>query len=253
MPPPPTGYAGAPPGQLAPVVPPRWRSLQGLTTALTLLFSLAAADAVFGVIAYANRVKFIKDVLDGNVGFNAGQRADNADNLVGAAAGIMALLSIAIFVLIIIWLWRAAKNNEALGRMNPRLGPGWAIGGWFIPFANLVIPILILQDLWRGANPEVARGDPGWRATRGSGLIGWYWATFVLSLLRAGFGRSSAHINVRSEMRGLRAHDVVAAIGMAFAVAAAVLAVFVVRRLAERQEDCLRAQQAAWHAANPGL
>lgn len=250
MPPPPAGFAGAPPGPLAPVVAPRWRSLRGLASALTVLFWLAAADAVFGVVAYANRVHFIKDVLDGNIGSDTGQRADNADNLVGAAAGIMALLSVTILVLIIIWLWRAAKNNEALGRANPRLGPGWAIGGWFIPFANFVIPVLILQDLWRGANPELARGDPAWRASRGSGLIGWYWAAWVLSTLRLGFGRSSAHIDVRSEMRGLRGHDVVAAIGTAFAAAAAVLAVFVVRRLSERQEACLQAQQAAWNT-NP--
>jgi hypothetical protein len=32
-------------------------------------------------------------------------------------------------------------------------------------------------------------------------------------------------------------------------VAAAILAILVVRRLAARQEDCLRAQQAAWTAS----
>jgi Domain of unknown function (DUF4328) len=224
-------------------------------TGLTILLWIAAADALFGAIAYANRVHFINDVLHGNVSLiDAGDRADNADNLVGAAVGILALVSLAILVLIIIWMWRAAKNNEALGRLQPRLGPGWSIGGWFIPLANLVIPVLILQDLWRGADPAIARGDPGWRTARGSGLVGWYWAAFVLSLLRGGFvGRDSAHVNVASEMRGLRDHDVVAAIGMIFTIAAAVLAVMVIRRLSERQEDCLRAQQAAWNAANPGV
>jgi hypothetical protein len=73
-------------------------------------------------------------------------------------------------------------------------------------------------------------------------------------LLRSGFvGRDSAHVNVASQMRGLRDHDVAAAIGMIFTIAAAVLAVMVIRRLSERQEDCLRAQQAAWNAAQPGV
>ena len=254
MPPPPSEFGGGPVPQPS-AVPPRWRSLRGLVTALTILLWVAAADALFGAIAYANRVHFINDVLHGNVGIlDAGNRADNADNLVGAAVGILALVSLAILVLFIIWMWRAAKNNEALGRLQPRLGPGWSIGGWFIPFANLVIPVLILQDLWRGADPAIARGDPRWRTARGSGLVGWYWAAFLLSLLRSGFvGRDSAHVNVASQMRGLRDHDVAAAIGMIFTIAAAVLAVMVIRRLSERQEDCLRAQQAAWNAAQPGV
>ena len=165
----------------------------------------------------------------------------------------MLLLGLVILVLFIIWFWRAAKNNEALGRVGARLGPGWAIGGWFIPFANLVIPVLILQDLWRGADPEVPRGDPGWRARRGSALIGWYWAIYLVSFLRFGVGRTQAHLAFASQLRGLRAHDVVGIIGMAFGIAAAVLAVFVVRGLTARQADCLRAQQAAWRAANPGV
>jgi hypothetical protein len=40
---------------------------------------------------------------------------------------------------------------------------------------------------------------------------------------------------------------------MIFTIAAAVLAVMVIRRLSERQEDCLRAQQAAWNSAQPGV
>ena len=89
-----------------------------------------------------------------------------------AATGIVSLLSFAILVLIIIWTYRATKNNEALGRMYPRLKPGWAIAGWLIPLANAVIPLLILQDLWRGSERDdearfhVVAGQLGIRAHR---------------------------------------------------------------------------------------
>ncbi len=249
--PPPGGPGAGLPPPIQTVAPPMWRSTRGLATALTVLFWIAAADAVFGVIAYANRVNFINDVLDGNFGFDVVQKADDADNLAGAAVGVMLLLSLAIFVLIVIWMWRAAKNNEALGRANPRLGPGWAIGGWFIPLANIVIPVLILQDLWRGSDSSVARGDPNWRTRSGSSLIGWYWAAHVVSYIRFGVGRGNARINVRTQMEDLRTHDTIGAVGMAITVAAAILAIRVVSRLTARQEECLRAQQAAWNAANP--
>jgi hypothetical protein len=216
-----------------------------------ILFWITAADAVFAIFAYVNRIHFINDLLNGNVtAGDFGTRRDDANRVVGAATGIMLLLGFVIFVLFVIWLWRAAKNNEALGRVGARLGPGWAIGGWFIPFANLVIPLLILQDLWRGADSQAPRGDPGWRARRGSALIGWYWAAYLVSFLRFGVGRTQASVLRAGELRGLRGHDVVAVVGMAVGIAAALLAIRVVRGLAARQEECLRTQQSAWNAAH---
>ncbi len=41
--------------------------------------------------------------------------ADDADTLVGAVLLIEVLIGVAIFVLIIVWLWRAYGNIVALG------------------------------------------------------------------------------------------------------------------------------------------
>ena len=228
------------------MVAPRWRSLKGLTTALTVFLALAGAGAVFGLVAYAKRISALGDIIDHGLSLGRVHTTEDADDLVGAAAGILLFLSFVIFVLIIIWSFRAAKNNEALGRMYPRLKPGWAIAGWLIPFANLVIPVLILQDLWRGSEVSTPRGDLGWRANKGSALIGWYWAFFIASSVRYGVGRSKARYLYVDELRDLRTHDTVAVIGMVATIVAAVLAIRVVRRLAARQEECLHAQQAAW-------
>ena len=80
------------------------------------------------------------------------------------AAAFYGLTQLAIVVLFIVWQFRAAKNNEALDRRGARFGPGWSIGAWFIPLANLVIPVMIIQDLWRGATPSTERGDLAWRS-----------------------------------------------------------------------------------------
>ena len=48
-------------------------------------------------------------------------------------------MSSAIGVVFIIWQFRHAKNAQVLGARGG-LGPGWAIGGWFIPLANYVLP-----------------------------------------------------------------------------------------------------------------
>ena len=241
------GYAAPPPA--TPVASVRWRSLKGLTTALTVLLWIAVAGALFGAIAYAVRISALGDIIDGELTADTAQRAHDADDLVSAAGGILGFVSFAIFVLIIIWMYRAAKNNEALGRLSPRLKPGWAIAGWLIPFANFVIPVLILQDLWRGSDASTPRNVPTWRANRGSPLIGWYWGVFLVSIFtRTGLGTSSASLFDNEELRELRNHDVVAVIGMLLTAVAAVLAIQIVRRIAARQEHCLSGQQAAWRA-----
>jgi len=45
------------------------------------------------------------------------------------------------------WMHRAFSNLPVLGAQGLRWSPGWAAGGWFIPFANFVIPYLVLREL----------------------------------------------------------------------------------------------------------
>jgi hypothetical protein len=228
--------------------PPRWRSLSGLASALTVLLAVDAVAGVFAVVALANRLGVINDLENGNLGGDILKRARDSDDLANAAFGIVGVLALATAIVFIVWMWRAAKNNEALGRMNPRLGPGWAIGGWFIPFANLVIPILIMQDLWRGSDPTVARGDPGWRTGRGAALVGWWWALWILGAVRLFAGNDSS--NSSHSLSDIKRSNQVALVGFLAHVVAAGLAIGVVRKLSARQEECLRMQQSAWNTAH---
>jgi hypothetical protein len=237
-----------PPPPPVPVPTLRWRSLDGLTKALAVLLVLVAAAAVFALVAFLRRISALGDVIDG-LDADSARRVHDADDLVAAATGIMALLSFAILVLIIIWTFRAAKNNEALGRQHPRLKPGWGIAGWLIPLANAVIPVLVLQDLWRGSDPTTRRDAGSWRANAGSALIGWYWTFLLISVVRNGLGRSRASLFVDDQLRGLRTHDTIAVVGLLAAIVAAVLGIQVVRRIAARQAECLRLQQASWYGA----
>lgn len=224
----------------------RWRSLEGLTTALTVLLVVAAATAAFGVAALIRQVRVLGGMDGRFVGFDRIDRVHDAVDLVTAAAITCALVALVIAVLFIVWMWRAAKNNEALGRDNPRLGSGWAIGGWFIPLANLVIPVLVLQDLWRGSAAQIPRGDMRWRITDRSALVGWWWAALVVSIPRLSSGGDGTST---SELDDLRTHAAIVLVCMLAGLAAAGLAILVVRRLAARQAACLATQQAAWAQA----
>ena len=247
--PPPAGAPGwAPPPPAIPVAAtPQWRNLSGLTNAITVFLGLAIAGAVFSIIAFANRISVADDILNGRGDFDLFQRADDADDLVKAAGAIYGLVALVLFVLVVIWTFRAMKNNEALGRAFPRFKPGWGIAGWLIPLANFVIPVLILQDLWRGSDAQTTRGDTTWRSNRGSPLIGWYWAAFLVSnLVRLGGSSTNDDELSRQYFDDIKSQDWRFLAGSVVAIAAAGLGILVFRRIAQRQEDCLRAQQQAW-------
>ncbi|MEV4618900.1 DUF4328 domain-containing protein [Asanoa sp. NPDC049573] len=64
------------------------------------------------------------------------------------------LAQLTALTLTIIWLWRARKNLDAFPDTQPVLSPGWAIGGWFMPFANAVIPARLAANVARQSSRE---------------------------------------------------------------------------------------------------
>jgi hypothetical protein len=228
-------------------VPARWRDQRGLAVTLVVLFGVMICAAVVSSVALANRISVVQDFQAGNFSGDVIGRANDADSFVDGASAFSTLTQLAIVVLFIIWQFRAAKNNEALDRSGARFTPGWSIGAWFIPLANLVIPVLIFQDLWRGATPSTPRGDPRWRSAKGSWLIGLWWAAWLLSLLR--FGASNAGLHDSNSLEDIEASNTVALVGVVATMVAAVLAAFVVWSLARRQLETLRTQRSTYEAA----
>ena len=93
----------------------------------------------------------------------------------------------------IIWQFRHAKNAEALGARGG-LGPGWAIGGWFIPIANFVLPAL---QMFQSSKASDMSGPRHGRAAKGAGIvIAWAVAFAVGALL---LGSSGALVQADGE------------------------------------------------------
>ena len=160
--------------------------LGGLATALRVLFVLAAVLAT-ALAFLAVRMRAALDSVDaGREDADAAQRT--VDAFLGGAS-VVFLLTIGIGGLFVLWLWRAARNNQRLGRPGA-LGPGWAIGAWFIPIGSLVLPGLQVQQVWKGAESSVPRGDPAWRQVRPNPQIWIWWVAYVVGqvLTFVGFG-----------------------------------------------------------------
>jgi hypothetical protein len=221
----------------------KWRSLRGLTKALTVLFSIHIALLALTIVGVMIHLSVLGDEEQRGVVVDV-DRVNDAQTFPASMLLLAGLVGIATFVLLIIWLYRAAKNNEALGRQNPRLGPGWAIGGWFIPVAWWVIPFIVLDDVWRGSDPSIPRGDPSWRRSKTLPAI-WAWAVTAAILTIPNFIASSGGDVRADEPDKVRRDDILRVIAAIGGIIAAVLAIVVIRKVAARQEEALRAQQAA--------
>jgi len=100
---------------------------------------------------------------------------ESADSFVVNATTLFIVLFLATAVLFVVWAWRATKNLQAW-EAPLRRGPGWAIGGWFIPVGNLWIGYQVVRDAW-----ELAPDRDG--KMPGRSLTDWNaaWALFLLS------------------------------------------------------------------------
>jgi FtsH-binding integral membrane protein len=237
-PPPPvagTGFVTA--GRMSVYGATAWRAMSGLKTALVVLFIGMALSSVALLVTFLNRISAINDFQNNR--FAGAQPLRDADDAVSGAASFYTIFRVAIIVVFIIWMWRASKNAlEVLGRERPTFTPGWSIGGWFIPLANFVIPVMIIQGLWRASAPGTAPGTT-WRDAKGSGLVIVWWIAFLGSTV------ASFTFNDNNKLNDVKVADTVGAVGAAASVVAAVLAISVVvqltRRFDERRVDELGA------------
>jgi hypothetical protein len=174
----PTGHRM--PGNLpspAPAGPPRgpWHAARFASVVLILWAIIGVFRATFAVGHYEERITVVNhgnvDVVPAWLAYilldhlmpwgMANAMVDRSwifGSLVAAAA-------------VATWLWLARRHVERYGG-TLAWAPGWALGGWLIPVANLVIPYLVARDVQRGSGP-VAQSAP----------VGWWWVCVLATVL----------------------------------------------------------------------
>ncbi|NEA43209.1 DUF4328 domain-containing protein [Streptomyces sp. SID11233] len=101
-------------------------------------------------------------------------------NYATAAAGLWTLAYLVAAVLFLVWF---GKARGAAGTMDPfafTRGRGWAIGAWFIPFANLVLPRRVASEMWNAARSPAS--ESRWPDT-GDAIVREWWVLFVVMTL----------------------------------------------------------------------
>jgi hypothetical protein len=96
------------------------------------------------------------------------------------------LVYIATIVMFCVWTYRVNANLHALGAANLRFSPGWAVGWYFVPVANLWKPYQVMSEIWRAS-----RNPSGWQYDASSSIVGWWWFWWIVSNVQVTFETSS--------------------------------------------------------------
>jgi hypothetical protein len=107
---------------------------------------------------------------------------DESAELTGAAAlyaavGLTdALLTLVTIIFFSMWIYRGAANIVAAGTVGFDYTPGWAVGWFFIPIANLFKPYAAMRQIWNASH-----GGQGDQLEQPEGLLAIWWGTWLLS------------------------------------------------------------------------
>jgi Domain of unknown function (DUF4328) len=272
-PPPPGGYAGpahpgppyagpaytGPPGHgahAAYVPTPRFEPFGGLATAATVLLVVMAVLALVGLGAHLNRVGLIeREFRDGGVAL---EELEDADDGVAVAAVVYGLGLLGTAAVFITWQHRHAVNADSLAGGAAALGPGWAIGGWFVPCANWLLPGMQLFGASRASDPGLPVQPAAGRG-RGSPLVVLWAVMFALgnALGLAGWATfpDEDEVSVLADLEDFVSDatlaDRMVAAGFVITAAAAVLAAVMVQSLSRRQTaraTAIAAATIAWRS-----
>jgi hypothetical protein len=202
------------------------RSIRGIGNALIALLVCQMLALMFEAVAVLMEMSLLQRIIDGSQVTLA--EATASDNRVALSVRLWLVLLVATIVVWLIWQHRAHANLRALGT-ELEYSPGWAVGFWLIPIANLWKPFQVNRELWK------ASGDVNdWRSQRTWPVLGWWWASWISAGV---LGRVAAAARESAETpMEIRSADIVDLLSTAVVVASAVLAILLVRSVIERQD-----------------
>jgi len=114
--------------------------------------------------------------------FGAWSDASNATDVLTV---LYLFTAVVLAVLFLVWMNHAYKAAGSLGATGQRWSSLWAVGGWFLPLANLVVPKLVMNEIDRMSSPAngPAPIEQRWVAAQLHTIGRWWWGALITGLL----------------------------------------------------------------------
>jgi hypothetical protein len=221
-------HTGTPPDARA--ASGEFRSAHTQTRWVQGLLSLVGLSLLGILAAEANELRYLREAQERGSFLPGGLPSDQG---LALASSVYALVAIPTIVLWLVWQYRSHRNLSALGSTGLRFTPGWVVGWWLIPVANLAMPYLTMRELWKASDPMSGAID--WRTQATTPLLWLWWAGWVgavaLSSLSILISSNATNID------GLISAEYISMTQTVVSVGAAILAILLVGDIDRRQGE----------------
>jgi hypothetical protein len=148
-----------------------YRSASALALSATLLFVTLTVIEALVILSLAGQIQLLEVARSGaSIPPAQAEAQDGRLRLLGV---IEITLGLAAGIALLAWVYRASRNAHALGAEGMAYSPGWSLGWFFVPLANLVMPYRVLRELWKASTPGAGTH---WRQAPVSSILGAWWA-----------------------------------------------------------------------------
>ena len=226
-----SGY-GPPVGPRAPYT--NIRSLAGIVQALAIIVIVCN-----GLAIVVDLWRFVLLADEGSLRFDTLDAPDAIAVLIAIPLGLAFLVNTILFL---IWRHRVQRNlGESLGVAYLEYTPGWSVGWWFVPFANLVKPKQVMNEAWTASDPTEPPGTAGWRQRKAPPLLSWWWGCLLAGqFIGNGWVTTTTDDEFYVSLSQLRTNLVLSVISSAFFIAAGVLFLKILRGVTDRVAERAR-------------
>lgn len=145
-----------------------------LTRWLRILLYSGIALGVLSIVSGLFELKLLSEIRAGTE--LAPGEADSNDLRQQIVSAVRFVTYVATVVVFAIWIYRTNHNARQLGAAGMRFSPGWAVGWYFIPIANLWKPYQAMKEIW-----QASAAPAQWQEQPRGEVLPWWWTFFLLS------------------------------------------------------------------------
>jgi len=92
--------------------------------------------------------------------------------------GLYFLIFLITSIIFLRWKYISNKNARSLGIVDMEFTPGWSVGWYFIPIANLWKPYQALKEIFKASNPEYT---DNWKLAEYPSILPLWWMLWLLT------------------------------------------------------------------------
>jgi len=198
---------------------------------LCLSIAISVVSIWSGSLEYGMLMDFKNGVYSSRETAMANAQAnDLRQGIVGLVGVVIVLITLFCFFK---WVYRANYNLRRLGAARLKFTPGWSVGWFFIPIANIWKPYQVMKEISR-----VSSNPSDWAGRKGLSILSWWWGFWLIS---GYFSQVSFRMSMRADgVNQLLSANVLTLISDVFDIPAAIITIILVGKLFEMQMTSFR-------------